>query len=146
MFSLFFCAELGSSAARSFKSFLAPLAKVLRSFPSTLLTFYFCSKYKFRAAFFPCDCGASPHGTHLEELSRSCEEMFSLSSLYALDVWQPLFSGCWVSALHSSVPPERWPFSALTWHSSLVLCCSVHWRQLHSSSNNHRDANLLSHV
>lgn len=36
------------------------------------------------------------------------------------------------------VPVEHWPFSAqglsLTWHSALVLYCSVHWRQLHGRS------------
>jgi len=92
MFSPLFCAELHSSAARSSEPFLAPSAKVLCSFPSTLLTFYFCSKRRFRAAFFPCNCRASPCVSQVEEPSHSHEEILSLSSSYTFSVWQALFS------------------------------------------------------
>lgn len=132
MFSLLFCAELGSSAARSSESVLAPSAKLLCSFPSMLLAFYFCSKCKYRALFFPCNCGLSLRVSQVEEPSHSHEEILSLSSLYTFNVWQALFSVAaeFLPCTALFVPPGCWPFSAqglsLTWHGALVLYCSVH--------------------
>lgn len=139
MFSLF-CTVLGSSATKSSESFLTPLAKLLCSFPFTLFAFYFCGACKLRAALFPCNCEASPHVHQVQEPSCSHENILSLSSIYTFNVWQALFSMTAESLPCAAlfVPLEHWPFSAralsLTWHSTLVMYCSVHWRQLHGSS------------
>lgn len=136
MFSLF-CTVLGSSATRSSEYFLQPLAKLLCSFPFRLLTFCFCRECKLRAALFPCDCEASPHVDQVQEPFCSHEKILSLSSIHSFNVWRALFSAEFLPCTALFVPLERWPFSAqglsLTWHSTLVLYFSVHWRQLHGS-------------
>lgn len=70
----------------------------------------------------------------------SHEKILSVSSVYTFHVWQALFlvTTEFLPCTVLFVPLEHWTFSSralsLTWHSTLVLYCSVHWRQLHGSS------------
>lgn len=85
-------------------------------------------------------CGASPPVYQVQEPSCPHEKILSVSSIYTFNVWQALFlvTAEFLPCTALFVPPDCWPFSAwalsLTWHSTPVLYCSVHWRQINGSS------------